>query len=321
MPMDELNDDSAAVACIRASMNALGISYEGLKLRRGGEILGEWDAYDVPSEAKLAMVENPDARLVRDFDGGENDAKTIMPIVRPLFTCSPEMLRRIFEGLTDEIPETQPMVEGEDFDQEMLVVPLTDAELECPECSHVGLERVKSWPAVCLTATEALNPSGAEPPASRVRSLVAMTMVCPNCTYSAKRPSFTALKERAIADLISERLKLSMPIAAKDLREYFQTQHKYQFNTAELLWASMQDYLVDLDEPAEGVVMAPLEKFVVEIDAPDWVEIAVVQLETLGWIENLEGKVFRKIPLAKTAVDVFVEPLIEHTAFPLKSLH
>ena len=319
--MNEPNDDSAAVACIRASLNAFGISYEGLKLRRGDEVLGEWNAYDIPADAKLAMMENPDACLVRDFDGGQNDAKSIMPIVRSLFTCSPEMLQRIFEGLADEIPETQPIVEGEDFYQETLVVPLTDAQLDCPECSHVGLERVKSWPAVCLADTEALTTTGAEPPASRVRPLTAVTMVCPNCTYTAKRPSFAALKERAVAELIAERLKLSMPIAAKDLRDYLQTQQKGQFNTAELLWVSMQDYLVDLDDPADGVVMAPLEKFVVEIDAPDWVEIAVVQLETLGWIENLEGKIFRKLPLSKTAVDVFVEPLIENTAFPMKSVH
>lgn len=301
-------------------MVAMGVSYQGMQLCRGEEIIGHWASYEIPVEAKLAMQESPGSRLVRVFGGEKSNARSIASMVRPLEGCSPEMFRAIFENLSSE--DALHTMSGEDIgpEEDGEIPPLTDEQLACSSCGHVGLQRAKEWPALCLEATEAIECNGA-PPASRIKSLVREVLVCPHCDRSVERPSFSAEKTRALALLISERLQLSMPVAAKDLREFLQSQQKCIFSTAELLWASIEDYLIDMGEAFEGVSDRPIEKFVVESDSPKWVHVAMVQLESMGWIENIQGEIFEKVSHEKTSQDFFSEPLIEHQSFPINLAH
>lgn len=322
MVADEYNDAMSTIDSLRAAVALLGIRYQGLQLHGAQGVIQTWEGlYELPPEDQKLLKKNPSA-VVRRVFAVQTDDENTSAVVAPLRKCSSELLQAVFDkDFAQQMGEASPQCV--EFESRNLVacVALSDNELLCPDCGHWGMERIKSWPALCLEATRATSPS-VDLTSHDLRPLISVTIVCPNCTHAQERPFADGLKERAMAVLVGDRMNLSLPVAAADLRSLLRKQNKTIYNTGEILWLSIKEFLFDLDDLERGTQCFRYDRFAVvkNDDLPPWMEAAMNQMEHLGWIENIAGDVFRKCNTQALALDPFAPPLIEHLAFPVGSL-
>ena len=189
---------------------------------------------------------------------------------------------------------------------------MTDDELVCASCSHVGLARSTSWPGVTLDESEASRPAHIPLPIQRVRTITAVALECAHCGAKNQRVGVDAEKQRAKGELIADRLATALPVAPKDLRAFLRANQHALHNSGDLLWKAIGPHLIDVDgESTPHFVMSPT--------APDWVPYAIGHLESLGWLGNAAGEVFFKIPQKQDGIDIFAEPAVEHVGFSAKT--